>query len=105
MKSASDTSARAGGSAHHPLRRKTAGRLALLAFAGVLVAGFFAFGGQHYLSLEYIKSQQAAFAHTRDSHPVAASLLFFLAYVGATALSVPGATVMTLAAGALFGTG
>lgn len=105
MKSASDASARADGSAQHPLRRKTVGRLALLVFVGALVAGFFAFGGLHYLSLEFIKSQQVAFAHTRDSHPVATSLLFFLAYVGVTALSVPGATVMTLAAGALFGTG
>jgi pyruvate/2-oxoglutarate dehydrogenase complex dihydrolipoamide dehydrogenase (E3) component/uncharacterized membrane protein YdjX (TVP38/TMEM64 family) len=103
---ASEASARTRASARHVmLKHRTVGRLALLLLMGALLAGFFAFGGLHYLSLEYVKAQQVAFADVRHAHPVLTSLFFFFVYVGVTALSVPGATVMTLAAGALFGTG
>lgn len=79
------------------------GRIALIALIGALIIAFFSFGGLHYLSLDYAKAQQAAFVRVRDAHPVAISLAFLAGYVIVTALSIPGATVLTLAAGALFG--
>ncbi|AOJ58617.1 pyridine nucleotide-disulfide oxidoreductase (plasmid) [Burkholderia thailandensis] len=70
---------------------------------GALIIAFFGLGGLHYVSLDYAKAQQAAFVRVRDLHPVATSLAFLVGYVIAAALSIPGATVLTLAAGALFG--
>ncbi|WP_372742299.1 FAD-dependent oxidoreductase [Neptunomonas sp.] len=60
-------------------------------------------GGFSLLTLENLKSQQAALIAWRDLHPVGASVAFFVFYVLVTALSIPGAVVMTLAGGALFG--
>ena len=60
-------------------------------------------GGFSLLTLENLKSQQAALITWRDLHPVGASVAFFVFYVLVTALSIPGAVIMTLAGGALFG--
>jgi pyruvate/2-oxoglutarate dehydrogenase complex dihydrolipoamide dehydrogenase (E3) component/uncharacterized membrane protein YdjX (TVP38/TMEM64 family) len=78
-------------------------RLGLLALIAVAVVAFFAFDLDRYFSLEYFKSQQAAIgAHVR-ANPVRSGLIFFLIYVAVTGLSLPGAAVMTLIAGAVFG--
>ncbi|MCA1852794.1 MAG: FAD-dependent oxidoreductase [Beggiatoa sp.] len=69
----------------------------------MLVAAFFAFDLGQYLSLDYFKAQRAAIESYRDAHPVSAALGFFGLYVAVTALSLPGAALMTLVAGALFG--
>jgi len=58
-----------------------------------------------YFSLELIKSRQAELEAWRAASPVGAAATAFLVYVAVTALSLPGAAVMTLAAGALFGLG
>ena len=55
------------------------------------VIGFFAFGLNEILTLEYIKSRQADLIKLRDSAPVMVSLVFFALYVVITALSLPGA--------------
>lgn len=68
-----------------------------------LIAIFFAFDLQQYLTLEFIKARQAEFEQMRDGAPVIVSLVFFALYVVVTALSLPGAVIMTLAGGALFG--
>ena len=57
------------------------------------------------LSLAALKSRQAELEAWRAARPLLAALIFFAGYVAATALSVPGATVLTLAAGAVFGLG
>jgi uncharacterized membrane protein YdjX (TVP38/TMEM64 family) len=78
----------------------------LLVLAGVvlLVGAFFAFGGHRYLTFEALKAQQAAIQSYYADHPWQTVAGFFLTYVVATALSFPGAaTVLTLAAGAVFG--
>ena len=67
------------------------------------VIGFFAFGLNEILTLEYIKSRQADLIKLRDSAPVMVSLVFFALYVVITALSLPGAAIMTLLGGGLFG--
>ena len=74
----------------------------LLAFAG-LVSTFFAFDLQRYLTLESLKAQQAAIEAYTGDHPFRASFYYGLVYVAVTALSLPGATVLTLAGGAIFG--
>ncbi|NGP52996.1 FAD-dependent oxidoreductase [Thioalkalivibrio sp. XN8] len=55
------------------------------------------------LTLERLKAQQAALQAWTTARPLQASLLFGLLYVGVVALSIPGAAVMTIAAGAIFG--
>jgi dihydrolipoamide dehydrogenase len=72
----------------------------------VLLAGigaFFAFDLKQYFSLEYFQQQRAVLEGYRDSHPVQTTAVFFAVYVLVTGLSLPGATILTLVAGALFG--
>jgi pyruvate/2-oxoglutarate dehydrogenase complex dihydrolipoamide dehydrogenase (E3) component/uncharacterized membrane protein YdjX (TVP38/TMEM64 family) len=76
--------------------------LLLFVLLGAVVA-FFALGLQHQLNLGALKAQQQALEGFRQTHPLALALGFFLVYVAVTALSLPVATVLTLAGGALFG--
>jgi len=78
-------------------------RLALAVVIVVLVAAFFAAGGQCYLSFDNIKAQQAAILGYYASRPWQTALAFFSVYVAVTGLSLPGAALMTLIAGAIFG--
>ncbi|MEO8247896.1 MAG: FAD-dependent oxidoreductase [Burkholderiales bacterium] len=71
----------------------------------LLVVLFFAFGLHKYLSLSVIKDRQADLDAWRVAQPLQAALIFFAIYVAATALSLPGAAVLTLAGGAIFGLG
>ncbi len=79
----------------------------LLVLAGIVIAvvAFFALGGHKYLSFENIKGQQAAIDGWYASNPLVTALGFFAIYVVVTSLSLPGAAIMTLAAGAVFGLG
>jgi pyruvate/2-oxoglutarate dehydrogenase complex dihydrolipoamide dehydrogenase (E3) component/uncharacterized membrane protein YdjX (TVP38/TMEM64 family) len=78
-------------------------KLLLLGLLVVLVAGFFALGLQRYFSLDYIKGAQAEFALLYATKPALVIGVFFLVYVAVAALSLPGAAIMTLLAGAIFG--
>jgi len=78
-------------------------KVAVVAVLVVLVGAFFALGGHRYLSFESIKAQQASIQALFDAHPWTTALLFLLAYVAVTGLSLPGAALMTLIAGAIFG--
>jgi pyruvate/2-oxoglutarate dehydrogenase complex dihydrolipoamide dehydrogenase (E3) component/uncharacterized membrane protein YdjX (TVP38/TMEM64 family) len=80
-----------------------AGRLALLLAIAALVAAFFVFDLGQYLTLASLKARQAEFAGLLEARPALVIGAFFLFYVAVTALSLPGAAIMTLAAGALFG--
>ncbi len=71
----------------------------ILAIAAA-VAAFFIFDLNQYLTLENIKSSQVQFADLRNSSPVLVSTVFFAVYTLVTALSLSGAAIMTLAAGA-----
>ncbi len=79
------------------------GRIALLALVAALVAAYFAFDLGRFLSLEYFKSQQAAFEAFYRDHPVQTAAAYFAIYVAVTGLSLPGAAILTLAGGAIFG--
>ena len=80
-------------------KKKSALLLVILA----LIAGYFVFDAGQYLSLDYLKEQRGAFQALTEEHPAAVLGGFFALYVLVTALSLPGAAIMTLAAGALFG--
>ena len=76
--------------------------LLLLAVVALIVA-FHGLGLGRYLNLETLKSQQDALAAFQSARPGLALGAYFLVYVAVTALSLPGAAIMTLAGGALFG--
>lgn len=78
-------------------------RLALGALVVLAVLAFFAAGGPRILGFDNLKAQQALVQDWYASHPWRTALGFFAAYVAVTGLSVPGALVLTLIAGALFG--
>jgi dihydrolipoamide dehydrogenase len=78
-------------------------RIILLIAIAALIGSFFVFGLGQYLSLEYIKAEQANLAAEVEANPVLAGGVFFGIYVAVTALSLPGAAIMTLVAGAIFG--
>jgi pyruvate/2-oxoglutarate dehydrogenase complex dihydrolipoamide dehydrogenase (E3) component/uncharacterized membrane protein YdjX (TVP38/TMEM64 family) len=76
--------------------------LLFVAIAAAIVA-FFAFDLGRYLDLAFFKEQQAAIEAYRQQNPLLTAGIFFLIYVAVTGLSLPGAAVMTLVAGAIFG--
>jgi pyruvate/2-oxoglutarate dehydrogenase complex dihydrolipoamide dehydrogenase (E3) component/uncharacterized membrane protein YdjX (TVP38/TMEM64 family) len=78
-------------------------RLVLLVAIGIAVAAFFAFDLDQYLTLDFFKAQRAGIEAYRDTHPVLVIVVFFLIYVAVTGLSLPGAALMTLVGGAIFG--
>ena len=78
-------------------------RLLLLIVVVGLGLAFIGFDLGRFLSLDFVKSQHATIEAWRSAQPLTAALFFFLAYVMVTGLSVPGATVMSLAIGAVFG--
>lgn len=78
-------------------------KILLLAAIAAGVALFFAFDLGRFLSLAFIKESQDAFAQLYAERPLAVSAAYFGIYVLVTALSLPGAAIMTLAGGAIFG--
>lgn len=83
-----------------PLRHKRIAVVTLLVSA--IVAWFF-FDGGRYLQFETLQEHAGALRAWCDDNRLLAGIAFFAGYVGVTALSLPGAAVMTLAGGALFG--
>jgi pyruvate/2-oxoglutarate dehydrogenase complex dihydrolipoamide dehydrogenase (E3) component/uncharacterized membrane protein YdjX (TVP38/TMEM64 family) len=78
-------------------------KLIIVLIIAAAVVGFFVFDLDQQLTLENIKAQQAQLTELVDGAPFLAGVAFFLLYVLVTALSLPGATIMTLAGGAIFG--
>src|SRR5687768_3812468 len=85
------------------MKRGSQGRILLLLLIVAAVVLFLMTGGTERLSLAGLKQDLDDLLRVVDAWPVAAALAFGLAYVVVTALSLPGAAAMTLAAGALFG--
>ena len=82
-----------------------AGRLVLVVTLMVMVGAFFYWDLGAYLTLESLKAQQTALDALVAADVVLISAAFFVVYVLVTALSIPGAAIMTLAAGGMFGLG
>ena len=78
-------------------------KIALLAVIAAAITGFFYFDLNSYLTLEGMKASLTTFQREIEANPVVSIGVFFAVYVAVTALSLPGAAILTLAAGALFG--
>jgi pyruvate/2-oxoglutarate dehydrogenase complex dihydrolipoamide dehydrogenase (E3) component/uncharacterized membrane protein YdjX (TVP38/TMEM64 family) len=85
------------------MMRGSYGRILLLLVIVLAIAAFFLFDLGQYLTLASLKARQAELAAYVEARPLAAVAAFFLLYVAVTALSLPGAAILTLAAGAIFG--
>src|SRR5204863_10155079 len=79
------------------------GKLAVFALIVALIAAFFVFDLKQFFSIEYFQSQRAAIDAYYAAHPGETMAIFFAVYVVVTGLSLPGAAILTLVAGALFG--
>jgi pyruvate/2-oxoglutarate dehydrogenase complex dihydrolipoamide dehydrogenase (E3) component/uncharacterized membrane protein YdjX (TVP38/TMEM64 family) len=79
------------------------GRVAVLVAIAALVAAFFVFDLQRFFSLEFFRQQQAAIDAYFQANPLVTAAIYFAIYVAVTGLSLPGAAIMTLVGGAIFG--
>src|SRR4051812_2972978 len=79
------------------------GKVAVVVLLAAVVVAFFALDLKQYMTLDYFQSQRAAFDATWKAHPLQTGLAFFAIYVVVTGASLPGAGILTLVAGALFG--
>lgn len=78
-------------------------RILPLVVLAALIGAAFALGLDRYLTLDALRDNRAALLKIVETNVVLAALVFVAAYAGAVALSLPGATIMTLAGGFLFG--
>ena len=79
------------------------GRLIILVAIAALIAAFFYFDLGSLFSLDYFRAQQAAIDAYFLAHPLRTAAIYFAVYVAVTGLSLPGAAIMTLVGGAIFG--
>lgn len=85
------------------MRRYLNMKFLVVALILLLVTAYFATGVGSYLTFESLKQNQELLSAQFSSRPLLVSLIFGLVYVLVTALSIPGATILTLASGAIFG--
>lgn len=78
-------------------------KLLLITAIIAFIAAFKVFGLGEYLTLSYIKASQASFAALYAEKSAAVVAVYMAVYILVTSLSLPGAAVMTLGGGALFG--
>src|SRR5262249_39267202 len=86
-----------------PRKTAWAPRLALLVLVVAAVAAVFALDLQHELTWDNLKARRDELAARVAEHPGTAAAIYFAVYVAVAALSLPAATIVTLAGGALFG--
>ncbi|MFZ4623371.1 MAG: FAD-dependent oxidoreductase [Rhodoferax sp.] len=80
-------------------------KLVLLTLVMAAICAFVVLDLGRFISLDYLKQSQASFAASYANQPLTVAAAYFGLYVLITALSVPGATIITLAGGAIFGLG
>lgn len=78
-------------------------KLGLIGLVALIVVVFIALDLGQYLTLEYIKSQQGHIEAFYAENQLLALASFFLLYIVVTGVSLPGAAILTLVAGAVFG--
>ena len=78
-------------------------RSTLFAAILILVAAFFIFDLGQYFNLDYLKEKQAVIDTFYEQQPITTAVSYFLLYIVITGLSLPGAAILTLAGGAIFG--
>ena len=85
------------------MNKKSGFKIVLLVFISGLIATFFLFDLGHYFSLANIKHELDTFNAYYGRHKTLTMAIYVAVYILVTALSLPGAAIMTLAGGALFG--
>ena len=85
------------------MKRALIRKIAIGTIIIVLIAAFKIFGLNQYLTLEYLKASRLQLAGIYAVHPFKVIAVYMVSYICATALSLPGAAILTLAGGALFG--
>ena len=79
------------------------GKVLLVVILAAVLSAIYYFDVSQYLNLEYFKAQQAIVDEYVADNYVTSAIGFLIGYVVVTALSIPGAAIMTLIAGAIFG--
>lgn len=79
------------------------GRIIVILLIAAAVAAYILFDVGQYLTLDYLKAQQHEFITFYQENQLLTIGIYFLVYVIVTAVSLPGAAIMTLAGGAVFG--
>lgn len=69
----------------------------------VVLGLFLALGGARYISMDALQEKSGELTAFTDRHHFAGLALYILAYVAVVAFSLPGALIMTLTGGFLFG--
>ena len=85
------------------MKRPSTGRILVLLIVAGLVAAALLSGVGHYLTVDTLKARRTELAALLEHRPLLLMAGYFLLYVTMAALSIPGAAVMTLAGGAVFG--
>jgi len=80
-------------------------QIMLLLLLALVIGAFVVLDLGRYLSFEQLKASQASFNQLYAQQPFTVAAVYFGVYVLATALSFPGAVIITLAGGAVFGLG
>jgi uncharacterized membrane protein YdjX (TVP38/TMEM64 family) len=78
-------------------------RVAIVALIAIFIVSFFYFDLGRFFTLEYFKGQQQALQGYYTANPALTISVYMGIYIAVAALSLPGAAILTLAAGALFG--
>jgi pyruvate/2-oxoglutarate dehydrogenase complex dihydrolipoamide dehydrogenase (E3) component/uncharacterized membrane protein YdjX (TVP38/TMEM64 family) len=78
-------------------------QIVLLLLLALVIGAFVALDLGRYLSFEQLKASQASFDQLYAQQPLTVAAVYFGVYVLATALSIPGAVIITLGGGAVFG--
>ena len=78
-------------------------RLLLILLIITLMGAWFTFDLGQFLTLEYFKGQQASVEAWQSENPLTAVALYAATYITVAALSLPGAAILTLVGGAMFG--
>ena len=78
-------------------------KIAVVVLVVALIAAFFIFDLGSYFNLEFIKAQRDAYQAYYQQNPAITIAAYAAVYIAVTALSLPGAAIMTLLGGALFG--
>lgn len=80
-------------------------KTAIVVLLVIAIGSYLAFDLGQFLTLEYAQSQLGAILDYKDQNFTSAAFLYFIIYVMVAALSIPGAAILTLIGGAIFGLG
>ena len=83
--------------------KKVSGKILLFLLMTALAGAFFALDLHQYLSFDFLKSSRAAFQEYYAQHRLLTMAAYTVLYILVAALSLPGAGILSLAGGALFG--